>query len=309
MRMIHRHCRPLLIFLALAGCAAPPERPPSAGIDPEAREPAVVYGRSAGSVLGEPLAVSVDFGGTVYVADGAPGRLLAWMTPGAGSIEFQRPAQQPGFYPSDVKASGFFVYAVDPNWRTLLRFDNRGAYRDILIKFDEVAAGRRIIPTGLDVDSYGRTAVSDVANHQILVFDAYLAVELVFGNYGSSPGQFIAPEGVSFMPAGGFLVTDTGNRRIQMFDSGGKFVRSLPLPGDGINPLVKPRRAVADKSGAVFVADPAARRVFVFSPDGTLSYSIVPADAAEYAPTDVDVDASNAVYVTDAGSASVFVFK
>jgi DNA-binding beta-propeller fold protein YncE len=307
MRMIQRHSRSLLLCGVVAGCAAPSGRSVSVSVDAEPRQPVAVYREVAGTALGEPLAVSVDFAGTVYVADGAPGRIVSWLAPGTGSLEFQRPAQQPGFYPGDIKTSGFFVYALDPDQRTLLRFDNRGAYRDVLIKFDELAAGRRIIPAGLDVDPYGRIAVADAANHRVIVFDAYLAVELVFGNYGSSAGQFDGPEGVAFTSSGGFVVTDTGNRRIQLFDAGGKFTRSLP--GGEANPLVKPRRAVADKSGTVYVADPEARRVFVFAADGTLSHSLVPANVTDFRPTDIEIDASHAIYVTDAGSASVFVFK
>jgi len=293
----------------VAGCAAPASRPPSASVEEQSRKPAVIYGQLAGVPLGEPLAVSVDFGGTVYVADGAPGRILAWLQPGSGSIEFQRPTQQPGFFPADIKASGFFVYALDPDRRTLLRFDNRGAYRDILIDFDELSAGRTITPMGFDVDSYGRIAVTDVASHQVMVFDSYLAAELVFGSYGPSPGQFDSPRGVSFLPAGGLLVTDTGNRRVQLFDAGGKFSSSLPLAGDVLNPFVEPVRAVMDGSGWVYVADPGAGRVYVFSPDGALAHSILPAEVMHFEPTDIDIDASNAIYVTDAANASVFVFK
>jgi len=273
----------------------------------DGEEPQAVYRDVGGLPLGEPLGLAVDFSGNMYVADGVPGRLICWLAGGKGSLEFQKPAQQPGFYPSDVKVSAFFVYALDPVERSLLRFDNRGAYRDILIKFDEVAAGRRIVPVGLDVDSYGRVAVSDTGNHQVILFDSYLAVELVFGSYGSHPGQFDGPQGVAFTPDGGFLVTDTANRRLQFFDAGGKFSRSIPTGGS--SPLVKPRRAVVGKNGSVYVADPGAGRVFVFGSEGTLLRSIVPAGVSRFKPTDIDVDVSGTIYVTDAASSSLFVFR
>ncbi len=297
----------LLFCLAAAGCAGPSSRSVTMSLDAGGQTPETVYRDAAGTALGEPLAVSVDFAGAVYVGDGAPGRIACWLPSGKGSFEFQKPTQQPGFYPSDIEATGFFVYALDPVQRTLLRFDNRGAYRDILVKFDELAAGRRITPAGLDVDSSGRIVVSDVSNHQVIFFDAYLAVELVFGNYGSHQGQFDSPEGVAFAPGGGFVVTDTGNRRIQLFDAGGKLLVSVP-PGEP-NPLVKPRRAVTDKNRNVYVADPEARRVFVFGADGTLLRSIVPANVSDFRPTDIEIDVSNTIYVTDTANSSVFVFK
>jgi DNA-binding beta-propeller fold protein YncE len=243
----------------------------------------------------------------MFLADGAPGRIVCWRTSGGKSLEFQRPDQQPGFYPSDIDLSGFFVYALDPVERTLLRFDNRGAYRDILIKFDEVSAGRRITPAGLDVDSYGRIAISEVGNHQVIVFDPYLSVELVFGSYGSHAGQFDNPQGVAFAPDGDMIVADTGNRRLQVFERGGKFSRILP--GAGTNPLVGPRRAAIDRAGNVYVADPAAKQVFAFGADGSLIRSIRPAGVSAFNPVDIDVDPSGAIYVTDAANASVYVFR
>lgn len=296
-----------VLWFAFSGCAAPTVRSVETSLGDGGEAPWRTYREAAGTALGEPLALSVDFAGAVYVGDGAPGRIVCWPASGEGPIEFQKPSQQPGFYPSDVEASGFFLYALDPIRRTLLRFDNRGAYRDILIDFDELAAGRRITPTGLDVDPNGRIVVSDAGNHQVIVFDAYLAVEFVFGNYGSHEGQFDSPEGVSFTPAGGFVVADTGNRRVQVFDAGGKF--SASLPSLEANPLVRPRRAVSDKLGNVYVADPDARRVFVFTADGALVRSVFPADVRDFRPTDIEVDGSNAIYVTDAANASVFVFR
>lgn len=298
---------PLAFWIVASGCAVGPDRPAAISPDAAGDAPRKVYREAAGSALAEPLALSVDFAGAVYVGDGVPGRIVSWTASGDGSLEFQRPGQQPGFYPSDIEVSGFFVYALDPIERTLLRFDNRGAYRDILIQFDELSAGRRTTPVGLDVDAHGRIAVSDVGNHRVIVFDAYLSVEFVFGNYGSHEGQFDGPQGVSFTPTGGFVVSDTGNRRIQLFDAGGKFSRSLPSAD--ANPLVRPRRAASDRDGNVYVADPDARRVFVFSADGALVRSIFPADAADFRPTDIEIDGANAIYVTDAASASVLVFQ
>ncbi len=295
-------------LLALAACAAQDGPHAEIRLDLEASEPVAAYEEVAGLALGEPLGVAVDMSGNMYVADGVPGRVVCWLSSGDQSLEFQQPAQQPGFYPSDIDLSGFFVYALDPVERTLLRFDNRGAYRDILIKFDEAVPGRRVTPLGLDVDEQGRIVVTDVQNHRIILFDAYLAVELAFGSYGTHPGQFDAPEGVAFTRDGSILVTDSGNGRLQLFDTGGTFLRFIPSSGES-NPLLKPRRAVIDNTGNVYVADPEAGRVFVFDEDGALIRSIVPAGVSDFKPTDVDVDGSGLLYVTDAANSSLFVFR
>jgi sugar lactone lactonase YvrE len=259
-------------------------------------------------VLGEPLAVSVDLRGDIYVADGLPGRVIHFTEDGTTALEFETPASSPGFYPCDVKLHGFFLYAIDEVGRTLLRFDQDGAYRDILLNFNEEIFGRRISPFGMDVDPSGRVVITDIENHQILVFDSYLSLEFAFGNFGSYPGQLDSPQGVSFTKTGDLVVADTGNRRVQFFGDGGNLVRVVPR-ADQDNPLVAPRRAVLDNSGRLYVADPEAGRLFLFDEAGGLERSLTPAGFDDFMPTDVKVTRNGRIFVTDAASRSLFVFK
>ena len=99
----------------------------------------------AGEGLGEPLAVSIDFQGTMFVADGIPSRIVRIDPDGLHGLEFQSPAKSPGFFPSDCRLQGFFLYVVDEVNRTILRFDKNGAYRDMLLVFgDEPVGGGRV---------------------------------------------------------------------------------------------------------------------------------------------------------------------
>ncbi|MEE9269323.1 MAG: NHL repeat-containing protein [Candidatus Krumholzibacteria bacterium] len=298
-----------LAVLLLVGCASGrvvrvTDSPQGEG----AVVPVMTISAVGGIVLGEPLAVTIDFDGNVLVADGVPGRLVRIDAAGKQALEFQRPAHSPGFHPSDVKLSGFLIYAMDEVGRVLQRFDTDGAYRDQLINFDETFDEGSISPIGLDVDPSGRIAVTDVRNHQIILFNSFLDVELVFGSYGAFPGQFNSPEGVSFTDRGQLLVADTGNRRIQRLDTDGSFLGQIPAdPTD--NPLRKPRRVVADAAGNIYVADPAAGRVFVFDAAGRLVRSLSPQGVAEFRPTDVAVAPTGLLYVTDTASNSLYVFR
>ena len=270
--------------------------------------PAQEIGVVAGMSLGEPLAVSLDYDGNPLVADGAPGRVLRIRKRGDAAVEFERPLQNPGFYPTDVDVDGFFVYALDRVGRVLVRFDKDGAYRGVLINFEDQFLGDRTTPVGLDVDNSGRLLVTDMKNHRVVLFDSYLVVELVFGSYGTTAGRLNAPEGVSFGSEGEIIVTDTGNQRVQIFDAVGKYLRMIPADGvDG--PLVRPRRAVVDDGGYLYVADPDAGGVFVFGPRGDLVRTIVPVGASDFRPTDVAVSSSGDVYVTDRASSSLMVFR
>jgi len=298
------------LYLAAAlslSCAPPLARFKPAGSPGDTIDPVAVYQTVDAVKLGEPLGVSVDLQGNIFIADGLPGQLIRIEAGRDAAREFQPPPRQPGFRPSDIKLQGFFIYTIDQVGRALLRYDKDGAYRDILLNFNETDAVRRVSPCGLGVDSSGRIAITDVENHQILMFDVYLNLEKAFGNYGSYPGQLDSPEGVSFTPAGDLLVADTGNKRIQWFGSQGEFIQTVPAPGSP-NPLVQPRRVVMAEDGRIYIADPGAGRLFVFDDTG-LRQSLRPRGAGEFRPTDVEVTGSGRLYVTDAAGRALYVFK
>jgi DNA-binding beta-propeller fold protein YncE len=259
--------------------------------------------------FGAPAALCVDFGGTVYVADGSPPRLASYTESSERCVEFQAPDDTPAFRPSDVAVRGFFVYAVDEPDRSLLRWDASGSWRDVLLNFEDLTVpGRRISPYGLDVEaSSGRVAVTDIENHQIILLDSYLDVDVAFGNYGAFAGQLDTPLGVSFTPRGELLVADSRNARVQFFSDAGTFRRAIPEDGVA-SPMRQPRRAVATEDGRVLVADPAAGRVFEFAPGGALMRAIAPAGGARFEPTDVAVARDGRFYVTDAASQTLYAF-
>ena len=295
---------------ALTGaCAAKEKTEPSrtAGSTDEAR-PIAAYGDADGITLGEPLAAATDISGDAFVADGSPARLVRIATSPIRFVEFQLPSSSPGFYPTDVAVQGFFIFVVDETGRTILRFDKEGAYRDVLLNFDELVEVRRVSPYGIGVDGKGRIAISDIENHQILLFDGFLALDVVFGNYGSFAGQLNTPRGVSFTPNGDIVVADTGNKRIQFFTDTGT-VKLIVPPEGAPNPLLAPRRVVVGGGGKIYVADPRAGRVFIFDDEGCMVGTLRPEGAVEFEPTDVEVAGDGALFVTDVVSRKLFVFK
>jgi sugar lactone lactonase YvrE len=297
----------LAISLAvIIGCASRSADTPT-GSPIEGTEPVARIHSVGGITIGDPIAVTLGYQGSLYVADGSLGRILRIPQSGDDALEFQQPTQSSSFYPTDVKVSGFFIYALDAAGRLLLRFDRTGAYRDVLISFDATLEGRRTSPIGFDVDESGRIAVADAQNHVVMLFDNYLKVELVFGNYGTAPGRLNAPEGVTFTKGGHLLVCDSGNARLQLFDAGGSYLKTIPTAGT--NPLRQPRRAVVDANGNYYVADPAAGRVCVFSADGALFRQIVPAGAGEFKPMAVAVTESGTIYVADSATGSLYAFR
>lgn len=258
--------------------------------------------------LGDPRAVTVDFGGVVVVADASPPRLVSYHPSTGACQEFQAPADRPAFRPSGVAVRGFFVYAVDETNRLLLRWDSSGTYRDVLVNFAELDERRRVSPHGLDVDASGRTAVTDVENHQVIVLDTYMKVDVAFGNFGTFEGQLNAPEGVAFTPHGDLLVADTGNARLEIFSDTGAFRRVVPATGTP-NPMRRPRRGVMAEDGRIFVADPVAGRIFEFAPDGSFVRAIIPEMNGPFKPTDLALARDGILFVTDSASQSLYAIK
>jgi len=271
-------------------------------------EPLAVYGEVGRLDLGEPLAVAVDFDGNAIVADGSPGRVVMFDREGKRSLEFEQPLGNPGFFPTDITLYGFFTYAVDERQRTLIRFDKDGTYRDVLINFNQLTGTRRVSPYGIGTDAQGRIAITDIENHQVLLLDSFLRVDIVFGNFGSWPGQLDTPLGVSFTSSGDIVVSDSGNRRIQYFTDAGEPQRVVPQ-GDQPNPLLLPRRAVVAGDGTMFVADPQAGGVFSFDAEGRFMRKIVPAGIEGFQPTDLEIHRDGKLYVTDALSRVLYVFQ
>jgi len=270
------------------------------------REP-VARLQEAGEIrLGAPVAVAVNFEGRAFVADASPARLVGLRVDDGLAQEFQSPPTA-GFYPADVGVHGFFVYAIDVTNRQLLRFDQSGSFRDVLVNFEQLESNRRVSPFGMAVDETGRVAVTDIENHQVLLINNYLQLDLAFGNYGSYEGQLDTPRGISFSPRGELLVADTGNSRVQYFSDTGTFLRAFPREG-APNPLDQPRRAVESKQGRAYIADPGAGAVFVFTPSGTAAGSFVPTGADRFEPTDVAV-VKGRILVTDAAPQSLIVFE
>jgi hypothetical protein len=300
----------VVLLCVVVGCGSPSRTNPpgetasSPGLD----KPLSRYKTFGGIAFGEPVAVSRDFGGNLLVADRTPGQIVHLLLATDQAVEFDRPTSGPGFAPVDLKQTGFFVYVVDPVQRAVLRFYKTGSYLGVLIDLEDRFPGRRVTPMGMDVDGSGRIVLTDVKNHAVIIFNTYLDVELQFGSYGRFEGQLDSPEGVFFANGGLILVTDSGNRRLQLFDPDGGYVRTVPEGGNP-NPLRRPRHAVMDKAGWIYVADPEAGRVFLFDEAGVLSRTIAPDGAARFRPTDVAVAPTGTIYVTDEATSSLYVFR
>jgi hypothetical protein len=133
-----------LVLFLMSACAAPQPRLTPAPIPGQAVDPEAVYQTVDAVKLGEPVGVTVDLHGNIFIADGLTGQLVQIGADRTVARGFQPPPRNPSFLPSDVKLQGFFIYTIDQVGRSLLRYDKDGAYRDLLLNFDQAVSGRRV---------------------------------------------------------------------------------------------------------------------------------------------------------------------
>jgi DNA-binding beta-propeller fold protein YncE len=162
------------------------------------------------------------------------------------------------------------------------------------------------------VDRDGRLVVTDASQQQILVLDAFLNLAQVLGDPGSHGEQFSDPSGIVFLPDGGFVVADRGNRRLQTYSRLAYFEGIVGGEFDLNNPMITPQGIDCDVHGNLFVADPAANAVHVFSRQWKHLFSM----GSDYGllagpelPMDVAVGPDDLMAVSDRGREAVLVYR
>lgn len=252
--------------------------------------------------LREPLGISVDPRGVIYVADAMAGKVFRFTDDGE-STEFEAPAGFGSIYPIDVAGSGTFVYVLDYASNKVLRFDYRGAYLDVLISFEEYDD---LKPVSMTLEPGGRISLTDIQAHSVTIMNPLLDIELQIGEYGWSPGFFDRPMKSVIMPDGRIAVTDMGNKRVQVFSPSGAFLDTL---GTVSNEICSPRSICADDRGNLFLADTECRSILVFSAEGKLESSIDSYMGSPIYPAALSVGLEDILYVADLRSRSIISYR
>ena len=168
---------------------------------------------------------------------------------------------------------------------------------------------RLIRPQSGLVDASGRILVTDAGRSSVFVFDAVNGVLEVW-TQAEPLTDFAAPVDIVEDGYGAYLVSDSELGRVFRVAADG-----APLGQFGADTLVRPTGLAVDPAtGDVYVADPGAHDVKVFSATGSLLRVVgVPGDNGSVpgelnGPLHVEVSGGRA-YVTDALNASIQVFS
>ena len=225
----------------------------------------------------QPEGVSVDNGGTVYVADTLHNRVLALS---AGSTS---PAVLPfdGLnYPTGVTAdNGGTVYVTDAGNKRIVVLP-AGSTKQIQLPFSDLGN-----PTGVTVDSSRTVYVTDTARNQVVALhaDSDRQAALPFAGLNGPTGVVVNENGTVY-------VADGGNNRVLALAAGSSIQSPLPFTG-----LSDPGGVTVDNEGAVYVTNRGSNRVMKLSAGSTKQVEL-PITGIDY-PWGLAVDNNGTVYV------------
>jgi tripartite motif-containing protein 71 len=122
----------------------------------------------------------------------------------------------------------------------------------------------------LQGDLKEKIVMSEEELHRIVVMEISEKPRqtLMFGRYGSNPGEFNLPQGAHEDPWGNIWVSDTLNNRLQVFDSKGNLSKVIGEAGSGPGQFKLPGELVIDSNGTVYVSDIGNGRIQVLDKDG-----------------------------------------
>ncbi|MEO1165478.1 MAG: hypothetical protein AAFV98_16955 [Chloroflexota bacterium] len=172
-------------------------------------------------------------------------------------------------------------------------------------------------PRDVEVDAQGRIYISDTGNKRIRVYriENNMPVHLYdIGSAGSAPGELDEPSGVAVHPNGNIYVADTWNRRISVFTGEGVFLDTFNVRGWYDDLGNRPYLSIDTDRELLYVTDPDAGRVLVYTTAGECVGSFGEAAGEVASGSQIGVAAGTAVgpegqvYVVDNQFGRVLVF-
>ncbi|MHA7650691.1 serine/threonine-protein kinase PknD [Mycobacterium sp. ML4] len=227
--------------------------------------------------LRDPQGLSVDIGGTVYIADTEHNRILALF---AGSTEPHTLPFDGLNLPTGVTADNTgTVYVNDAGNKRVLVL-RPGAQTQEVLPFTDL-----VNPTGLTVDSSRTIYVADTGKNHVVALanGSNTLTEVPFTGLNNPTGLVVTGNGTVY-------VADGGNDRVLVLPVDTKKQTALPFTG-----LKQPGGLTLDSQGNVYLNDTGHNRTLKLAV-GSSTQEVLPFTGLDY-PWGLAVDNSGTVYV------------
>ena len=251
-----------------------------------------------------PLDVTVDPAGLVYIADTGNNRVRKFTTDGIFISEWgglgTGNGQLNAPYATAIDDVGN-VYVADAGNSRIQKFTPGGAY---LLQWGSfgTAIGQFHGPSDLAIGPNGHVYVADYYNNNIQEFTSTGGHVRSWGVTGTGNGQLDRPAGLAIDAAGNVYVSDSGNNRIQKFSSAGVFILKWGSLGTVDGQFAAPAGLMIDGDNNVYVADKDNGRIQKFTAAGVYlgqfgQFGL--GDGQLNGPSGLAKDASDNIYVAD----------
>jgi len=222
-----------------------------------------ILGVDGRGLLAQPVGVTTDDTGKIYVTDAAQARVVVYDRDGnylnafGGRDYFTKPVG------IAVDSTADRVYVVDTNQHRVAMFNRAG---DFIGTFGEHGPekGQFNWPTNIEIGPDGNLYVVDMLNFRVQVFNGAGDFLWRFGEVGRGFGQFSKPKGLGISANGYVFVSDAAFNNVQIFDPKGRLLLFFGGMGTGPGQFWMPAGIAVTDDGKVYVADQFNRRVNIY---------------------------------------------
>jgi len=156
-----------------------------------------------------------------------------------------------------------------------------------------------------------RMAVTDRANHRIIILDMNGEQLSSWGERGNDIGEFINPGLMAAGPENRLIITDILNRRVMSYSPSGRFPQLVVKGGASRGTIIRPKGVAFNKANELWVADGYSGSLQLFTLSGRsrglATLNGQPLDLT--APMGLWIDGNDLIWVVESAGNKVSVYK